>query len=99
MKAQLKIIFLILALAGGAVDLFTKYIAFRLVGERGTATIVSGFFDIAPTRNAGAAFGLFHGHYTFFIIVSIAALFTILLIAEISIMLKQIGTGPKDGGK
>jgi signal peptidase II len=72
-----KTIFLNIAFAGAAADLFTKWAAFRYINEGGSVKIIKGFVELEPTRNPGAAFGMLKGHQTLFVIISVTAMLVI----------------------
>lgn len=74
MKLRRVLLFCIITFLGAAADLYTKHLAFRALPEGESSPVVRGYFDIAPTMNPGAAFGLLKGETDFFVVVSVAAL-------------------------
>ncbi len=74
LKARQILLFLIITFTGAALDIFTKWLAFSAIDINEEITVISGLFALAPTTNAGAAFGLMSGRILFFIIISILAL-------------------------
>jgi len=52
-------------------DQLTKAIVRKYVAARGVIEVISGFFEIRYIDNTGAAFGMFRGRNTIFIIISI----------------------------
>lgn len=72
------------------VDQSTKWYAWwQLQGPEGKITVVDGFFDLTYVTNTGAAFGLFKGYTSAFVIM---ALLTIVIIVG---YLSMIGDGEK----
>lgn len=67
-------LFLIIAFLGASVDLVTKWVSFHFVDLGHVYPVIGDFFEVAPTLNAGAAFGMLKGQRAFFIVVSFLAL-------------------------
>ncbi len=64
-----------LALALGAVlDLASKSYAFGHLPDPGDTVALTSWFSFTHARNLGAAFGMFQGQHTFFMVVTVAAL-------------------------
>lgn len=67
-----------------ALDQWTKHLVLRHVPADGAAVHIipkeGGFFDIVNVTNTGAAFGSFKGNNTFFIGLSIFALFVVVML-------------------
>jgi len=55
-------------------DQLTKGIVRRAVAARGTIEVIRGFFEISYAENTGAAFGMFRGRNSIFVIVSFVAI-------------------------
>jgi signal peptidase II len=55
-------------------DQLTKGIVRRTVATRGTIEVIRGLFEISYAENTGAAFGMFRGRNSIFIIVSFVAI-------------------------
>lgn len=79
----MKYIFL-LSLPLYALDQWTKYLVIRNVPADGPPVHIfpktGGFFDIVNVTNTGAAFGSFKGNNTFFVVLSIIALFVVVIL-------------------
>lgn len=58
---------------GLALDLGTKEWAFRALTHQGDSHVVNGYFAFTRATNPGAAFGLFAGQHTFFMLVTVVA--------------------------
>lgn len=68
------VVFLLALLLGTTLDLLTKVIAFDALKAPGdTHVVIEGWFSYTHATNKGAAFGLFQGQHTFFMVVSILA--------------------------
>ena len=76
------IIFVVTTLVGLVLDLGTKALAFNhdisgLVwphgAERSSIVVIPGWFEISLAMNTGAAFSLFRGKFTFFVMISVVA--------------------------
>lgn len=64
----------VLALAFGTIlDLGTKAWAFETLGGIGEPRHLTSFFALTKATNPGAAFGMFRGKHTFFMIVTVVA--------------------------
>lgn len=55
-------------------DQLTKAIVRRVIATRGTIEVIRGFFEINYAENTGAAFGMFRGQNSIFIIVGFVAI-------------------------
>lgn len=55
-------------------DQLTKTVVRKTVAINGTIEVIKGYFEISYAENTGAAFGMFGGRNSVFIIVSIAAI-------------------------
>lgn len=66
-------LFFTLAIAGAALDLTTKSLAFKHIQWGDEVTIIDGFFSYGKTTNPGVIFGKFPGAKKFWMWVSIAA--------------------------
>jgi|UniRef100_A0A7V6A675 signal peptidase II len=53
------LIFLVILVAGVALDQFTKFLVVRELAFGDQVPVITGFFNIVLTYNTGAAFGLF----------------------------------------
>ena len=73
---HIKTMYPMLAVAAIAIfsDQLTKAIIRRTVAVRGTVEVIKGFFEISYVKNTGAAFGMFRGRNSIFIIVSFFAI-------------------------
>ncbi len=67
------IVFLTALLLGVALDLGTKAWAFSQLQSLGVSSKVNDWFSFSRAHNEGAAFSLFEGQQSFFMIVSLAA--------------------------
>jgi len=72
--------FAFVALAGAALDLWSKHVAFVHMQEREVVVVVERFFEIGKTTNPGIVFGLLPGAKTVFLWVSIIAVPAIIAI-------------------
>ena len=54
-----RVFYAVTALVVFAGDQVTKHIIESSIPERGTVTVIPGFFNLANVKNVGAAFGLF----------------------------------------
>jgi len=67
-------VFLIALVLGFALDVGTKWWAFEaLPNFADTRVVIEGWFSFTHATNRGAAFGLFQGRHTFFMVVSLVA--------------------------
>lgn len=66
--------FALFALAGGALDLLSKELAFSRLEENHETKIIDGCLGFILSRNPGAAFGIFGGRFNFFLAISIGAI-------------------------
>jgi signal peptidase II len=74
-------LFLILALAGAALDLLSKHLAFEHIKySHDEVTVIDGLFSFGRTLNPGVIFGMGHGAQTLWLVVSIVAVPAILAI-------------------
>ena len=55
-------------------DQLTKAMVRRIVIARGTIDVISGYFQITYAENTGAAFGMFRGRNSIFVVVSLLAI-------------------------
>jgi len=78
LKAHL--VFWSFAVAGLALDLWTKRAVFDWLEQRGRVSIVNGFLQLVLAENDGAAFGIAAGQHRLLAAVSVAALVVILAI-------------------
>jgi signal peptidase II len=69
-----------LALAGLALDLWTKKVVFDWLRHSGSYAVIDGFVQLVTALNNGAAFGIFAGRLYMLKAVSIIALIVILVI-------------------
>ena len=60
----------ILAIVLLAIDQLTKVWADKVLKVNGPITVIEGFFDLSYVTNRGAAWGIFHGHTGFLLIVA-----------------------------
>ncbi len=65
---------LVTAIISVFLDQLTKAIVRKVIITRGTIQIIRGYFQIAYAENTGAAFGMFRGQNTIFIVISIVAM-------------------------
>jgi len=65
------------------IDQVTKYIVIQRLPVNKSIEIIKGFFYITHVSNTGAAFGLFQGYTRVLTIVSIVAIFLIILLKTI----------------
>jgi signal peptidase II len=72
------LIFWPLAVAGAALDLWTKQAVFARIELRESVDVIPGFFALAPALNDGAAFGIASGRMVFLVGISAVALAVIL---------------------
>lgn len=73
-RARGLLLFALISLAGAAVDLATKGLAFRRLPEGRTVDLIPGVFGFYLSRNTGAAFSILEGQFAFFVAISFAAL-------------------------
>jgi signal peptidase II len=85
------LIFIITSILALAADLGTKYWAFSMSGlkyhaegPRDMMTIIPGWFDFTLAMNTGAAFSMFAGKFTFFMIISVIAFLTLIYFVHMS---------------
>lgn len=76
LATQIKLLqaMLITAVLSVFFDQLTKSIVRGSVAIRGTVEVIRGYFEISYAENTGAAFGMFRGQNTIFIIVSSIAI-------------------------
>lgn len=68
------IVFAVALVLGTALDLWSKSWAFEVLpGPGDTRVVIEGWFSFTHATNRGAAFGLFQGQHTFFMVVSLMA--------------------------
>jgi signal peptidase II len=67
-------VFLIVALAGLALDLLTKRALFHWPGSRDPIVLIPGFLKLESAVNRGGLFGLGQGRVWFFVLFSLAAI-------------------------
>ncbi len=79
----LNIYFLVTAICIMTADQVTKYIIIQRVPEGSSIGIIPGFLSITHIRNTGAAFGLFQGYTGILTVVSIVAIFLIIILKSI----------------
>ena len=65
---------LIVAILSVFFDQLTKSIIRKVVATRGTVEVIKGYFEISYAENTGAAFGMFQGRNTIFIIINFVAI-------------------------
>lgn len=65
---------LIAALISVFLDQLTKYIIRKTAAAGNTIQVISGYFQISYAENTGAAFGMFRGQNSAFIIISLIAI-------------------------
>lgn len=68
-----RVAFGVVALAGMALDLWTKALVFRHIPPGGEVPVIDGFFSYGRTTNPGIVFGLFPGAKTLFLLISVLA--------------------------
>ncbi len=76
------VLFAVLAIVGGGIDLWTKQAVFAwrgLPGEKDIWWVIDGYFGIETTVNIGAVFGIGAGQGTLFAILSVVAAIGIVL--------------------
>ncbi|MCX5637553.1 MAG: signal peptidase II, partial [Planctomycetota bacterium] len=78
LKAHL--VFWFIAVAGLALDLWTKRAVFEWLEHRGSFPIINGFLELVLAENDGAAFGIAAGQHHLLAAVSVAALVVIFVI-------------------
>jgi signal peptidase II len=78
------LIFWSLAIAGFALDLWTKHAVFQWLENRGYFSVIDGFFTLVRTVNDGAAFGIASGNRILLVSVSLVAMVAIFLIFFLS---------------
>ncbi|MCA8921213.1 MAG: signal peptidase II [Planctomycetes bacterium] len=67
-------LFLVALAVGLALDLVSKHKAFEaLPGPGSTTVLIEGWFNFTHATNRGAAFGLFEGRHTLFMIMTVLA--------------------------
>jgi signal peptidase II len=73
---------LFLSLPLYALDQFTKQMVVRRINPYDARIVVPDFFNLVNVTNTGAAFGSFRGNNTFFVVISLMAMFvvTVLLV-------------------
>jgi len=74
------LVFWSFAVAGLALDLWTKRAVFDWLEHRGNFTIINGFLQLVLAENDGAAFGIAAGQHQLLAAVSVAAMVVILAI-------------------
>ena len=79
-------IFFIIILSGIILDQAVKYLVSTKLALGSGPAVIKGLFSITYIQNTGAAFGMFHGNNTLFIIVSLC--FIALLLVYVLIYLK-----------
>lgn len=67
------ILFLIALVLGTALDLGTKYAAFKALPDLRDTHAVNEWFSLTHAVNRGAAFGMFQGQHDFFMLVTVVA--------------------------
>lgn len=85
------IAFSVTAIVAFILDIATKYWAFNMSGlkysERGPRDImeiIPGYFDFVLAMNKGAAFSMLSGRFTFFMIISVVAILTLIYFVHIA---------------
>src|SRR6266516_3369857 len=71
---------LFLSLPLFALDQWTKQLVLRFIDPDRPRTLISGFFSLVNVTNTGAAFGSFRNNNTFFIAISLIALFIVVVL-------------------
>jgi len=97
----LNIYFVLAAVGVLALDQATKYFVIQKVPINTSVEIIDGFFYITHVNNTGAAFGIFQGYTKALTVISIIAIFFIVilkLIVKIDIVLYNISLGFILGG-
>lgn len=74
MSPRRKLLFLIIAFSGAAIDLFTKWLAFHKVPFGTQTDLIGNFLRICPATNPGAAFSILPGEVGLFIVISSLAI-------------------------
>lgn len=70
--------FWIVAIAGLALDLFSKYAVFNELRQGGNVTLIPGVLEFHTTMNPGALFGIGAGRTELFLVASVVALVLVL---------------------
>ena len=81
-RGQRLLLLLVLAVSGCIVDLVSKHLVFQWRGLPQASNewwLVEGYVGIETAINTGALFGLGHGQVTFFSVVSVVAIFGIIV--------------------
>ncbi len=90
------LIFWPLLIGGVALDLWSKRAVFDWLEGRGSVSIIDGFLRFVAAVNDGAAFGLFAGHPSWLVAVSVLALmviFAVFLFGGVRQRLVQVALG------
>lgn len=84
------IIFIIVSIIALVADLGTKHWAFNMSGlkqntngTRDMMTVIPDWFDFTLAMNTGAAFSMFRGKFTFFMIISVVAFLTLIYFVQV----------------
>jgi signal peptidase II len=75
-----RVTFVAIAIAGAALDLLTKHLAFEYIPVHGEQKVIDGLFTVGRTLNPGIIFGKFGGSPALWLVVSILAVPAILAI-------------------
>ena len=79
----LNIYFLVTAVCIMTADQVTKHMIIQKVPEGSSIEVISGILSITHIRNTGAAFGLFQGYTGVLTVISIIAIFLIIILKSI----------------
>ncbi|MDF1665556.1 MAG: signal peptidase II [Planctomycetota bacterium] len=84
------IIFIVVGIISLIADLGTKHWAFNISGlkqntngTRDMMTVIPDWFDFTLAMNTGAAFSMFRGKFTFFMIISVVAFLTLIYFVHV----------------
>lgn len=72
-RATRWVVFGLALVSGVGLDLITKIHAFTRLPQVGDSVALTSWFAFTHARNEGAAFGMFQGQHTFFMIVTVVA--------------------------
>jgi signal peptidase II len=88
------VVFILVALFGGIIDLVTKELAFSSprLEHGGKIVVIEGWFDLLRSENQGSAFGLFWGALPFFMAISGIAF--VVLVYFVHVAPKEARLGP-----
>lgn len=79
-KKSYWLLVLLVAVLGTASDLFSKYLAFRLIGDKRSVEIISKTLKFTCTMNSGIIWGLWSGNSVIFLVLTVLTIPLILLL-------------------